>query len=191
METILAICAGIGLAAACGFRVFVPLLAMGIAVHSGKLDPPGNGFDWVGTWPALVVFGAATAAEIGAYFVPWLDHALDTIASPAAVGAGTLSAAVFLPELHPAIKWSLALIAGGGAAGVIQTGTVAARAISGATTGGLGNPAVSTVESTTSIVLSILAILVPILAAVLVVALIVLVVRKIAAWRRRRAPVPA
>ncbi len=31
MEVLLSICLGIGLSAACGFRVFVPLLAMSIA----------------------------------------------------------------------------------------------------------------------------------------------------------------
>src|SRR5688500_8630480 len=75
MEPLLAACAGIARSAACGCRVFVPLLVMGIAAHSAKIDL-APGFDWVGSWPAMILFGTATAAEIAAYFVPWIDNAL-------------------------------------------------------------------------------------------------------------------
>ena len=190
MDALLAICAGIALAAACGFRVFVPLLAMSAGAASGMLSP-GKGMEWVGSTPTLIVLGVASALEIAAYYIPVVDHFLDTIATPAAVVAGTIAAAALLPgnQLHPAIKWAAALIAGGGAAGVVQVGTVSARGVSGATTATVGNPIVATIENIFATVLSVLAIVVPILAALIVVVTFVWVGRVIARWRRRRVAV--
>lgn len=188
METLIAIAAGIGLAAACGFRVFLPLLATSLAARGGYLNPSG-GFDWIGSQIALVVFGAAALAEVVAYFIPWVDHALDLIASPAAAAAGTVAAAAAFGEIHPAIKWSAALIAGGGAASVVQAGTVAARALSGGTTAGVGNPVVALGELAGSLVLSVLSILLPIAGLLLAVVVLVLVLwtgRRL--LRRRRLP---
>jgi hypothetical protein len=36
---------------------------------------------WLGSDAALVAFATALVVEIGAYYVPWLDNALDTIAT--------------------------------------------------------------------------------------------------------------
>src|SRR5437879_3243036 len=115
MEILMSIRLGIGLSAACGFRVFVPLLVMSIASLSGHL-PLAHGFEWIGSYPALIAFSVATCVEIFGYYVPWLDHLLDTIASPAAIMAGTLVTASLVTDLGPFWKWSLAIIAGGGAA---------------------------------------------------------------------------
>jgi hypothetical protein len=185
MDLLLAVCAGVGLAAACGLRVFVPLLVTGLAVHFGHLHPPG-GLDWIGSGPALVMFAVAAVVEVAAYYVPWLDHALDTVTSPGAVVAGVLVAAAAMPDLHPAVRWSAALIAGGGPAAVVQAGSVLTRGVSGATTGGLGNPAVSTAEWVMAVLLSILAIVLPVLAALVVVAFLVWAIRKIVRWSRGR-----
>jgi hypothetical protein len=193
MELLSAIAAGIALAAACGFRVFLPLMATSIAARAGYIHPSG-GFEWLDSNVALALFGAAAVAEVGAYYIPWLDHALDTIASPAAVIAGTIVAAAALGDVHPALKWSSALIAGGGAAAAVQGGTVATRAVSGGTTGGLGNPVVATFELVASIVMSILAIVVPILALILTIVLLFFVfrvARRFFRTRRERATTAA
>jgi hypothetical protein len=176
MELLTAIAAGIALAAACGFRVFLPLMATSIAARAGYIDP-SHGFEWLNSNVALALFGAASVAEVAGYYIPWIDHALDTIASPAAVIAGTFVAAAAFGDIHPAIKWSAALIAGGGAAAAVQGGTVATRAVSGGTTGGLGNPIVATVELIASIVMSILAIVVPILALIVTIILLIVLFR--------------
>src|SRR3954468_14384011 len=112
MPTLVAICAGVALAAACGFRVFLPLLFMAIAARI-KLVPLSPHFAWLGSNTALILLGVATVVEIGAYYIPWLDHALDVIASPTAVGAGVLAVAALLPTDDPAIRWALAIVAGG------------------------------------------------------------------------------
>lgn len=170
------ICAGLALAAACGFRVFVPLLGMGAAVAGGVIEP-SSGWEWVGSMPALIVLGVATAVEVAAYYVPWVDNLLDTVATPAAIGAGTIVAGAVLPMDEPWAKWTLAALGGGGVAGVVQAGTVLARAVSTGTTGGFGNFTISTAEWVSAVVAVLLAILVPIVAAVLIVLLVVFIAR--------------
>jgi len=185
MEAFLSILVGIGLSAACGFRVFVPLLIVSIAAATGHLTLT-PGWEWIGSTPALISFSVATALEIGAYCIPWVDNVMDAAAAPAAVVAGTMITASFIGEMNPFMKWSLALIAGGGVAGVVQLGTTALRAMSTTLTGGLANPAISTVEAGGSLVLSLMALLVPILTIVLVLGVLVFAVKKIAQWRTSR-----
>jgi hypothetical protein len=162
METVLSVCLGIGLSAACGFRVFVPLLAMSIASLSGHLTL-ATGFDWIGTYPALITFSIATALEIAGYYLPWVDNMLDSLATPAAVIAGTLVTAALVTDLSPMLKWTLAIIGGGGVAGLVQGATVLVRGASSATTGGLANPLFATLELGSSIFTSFMAITVPLL----------------------------
>ncbi len=163
MNTTLGILAGLGLAAACGFRVFVPLLVASIAVHAGYLSPSPE-FAWLGSTPALLAFGVATVAEVLAYYVPWLDHALDTLASPAAVVAGSVLAASLAVDVDPFLRWTLAIIAGGGLAATVQSGTVAARGMSFSVSGGLANPVVATAELGGALATSALAVVAPWLA---------------------------
>jgi len=158
----MSICLGIGLSAACGFRVFVPLLVMSVAAMSGHLHL-AHGFEWIGTYPALLSFAVATCLEVAGYYIPWVDHLLDAIASPAAVVAGTLVTASLVTEMSPLLKWTLAVIAGGGAAGMVQGATVLARGASTATTGGLANPLVSTLELVGAVVTSVAAVVAPML----------------------------
>jgi hypothetical protein len=106
--------------------------------------------------------------EIGAYYIPWLDHFLDTLATPAAIVAGTIVTASMVTDVSPYFRWTLAVIAGGGIAGAVQGTTVLARGVSLATTGGLGNPIVATLELGGSIFASIAAIVAPILALVII-----------------------
>jgi len=166
METLLSICIGIGLSAACGFRVFVPLLVMNIASLSGHLTL-APGFAWIGSYPALVAFSVATVLEVAGYYVPWVDHLLDTIATPAAVVAGILVTASMVTGMSPFLKWSLAIIAGGGAAGLVQGTTVLTRGASTATTGGLANPLFATIELGGAVATSLVAILVPVVGVLL------------------------
>jgi len=178
MDTLLSICVGIGLSAACGFRVFVPPLVMSIASLFGHLTLSPS-FEWMGSYPALVVFAVATAIEIAAYYIPWVDNLLDTIATPMAIAAGTFVTASVIPEGDPMLQWTVALIAGGGAAGTIQAFTGIGRLASTMMTGGLGNPLISTIESGGSIILSGLAIAVPVFAVCLVAVLLVFTLSKL------------
>ena len=147
-------CLGIGLAASAGFRVFVPLFALSLAAHFGF--DLSDKWQWVGDWPALVTLGIATLFEIGAYFIPWIDNILDTIAVPLATIAGTLLMGITLTGVDSEIiQWVLAIITGGGTAAVISGTTASGRAASTATTGGIGNFLVSGGETAAASVLSI------------------------------------
>ncbi len=168
MDTLLPIALGLGLSAACGFRVFVPLLALSIASFSGWV-PLSNGFEWVGTIPAIIAFATATALELAAYYIPWFDSMLDTIATPVAVVAGIVTSLSVFTELTPLLKWTLAFIGGGGAAGLIQGATALLRLKSSAFTLGIGNPIVATLELAGSIIVSAMALFVPLIALCFVV----------------------
>ncbi len=179
MELFISICIGIGLAASSGFRIFVPMLAANIASLSG-FHQFGSGFEWLNTWTAFGILVSASVAEIAAYYIPVLDNALDHIALPVAVAAGTLLSASFITaDISPALKWGLGLLAGGGTAGVIHSGMAMLRLGSTAATGTLANPLVTTAENGASITFSILALLVPIVLAVLVLILVIYILRKI------------
>ncbi|HSQ75495.1 MAG TPA: DUF4126 domain-containing protein [Bacteroidota bacterium] len=167
METAVSIALGIGLAAAAGFRVFIPLLALSIAGLTNTLEL-SQGFAWIGTIPALIAFGTATVVEVAAYYIPWVDNILDSIATPAAVVAGTIASASVITDISPLLKWVLALIGGGGIAGLIQGATVLARAKSSVVTAGLGNPVVATAELGGSIFTTVLSFLAPFLTIILV-----------------------
>jgi hypothetical protein len=169
MDSALAVIVGVGLAASCGFRVFAPLLVVSGATNAGYLEVAA-GFDWIGTWPAFVAFAVAAVVEIGAFYIPWLDHLLDAIASPVAVIAGAVLFAAVTVDLDPFLRWSLAIIAGGGSAAIVQGGTVLTRAASTATTAGLGNFIVNTIETMAGFLFSVLSIVVPVVAIVLLAA---------------------
>ena len=198
MNEVMAVFAGVGLAAACGFRVFVPLFVASLAANTGMetefmgafhLEQVLGEHHWLGSTPVTVMLGVATVVEIGSYYVPWIDNALDTVATPMAVGAGTLITGTMLPEFmgDGSIKWVTAMIAGGGTAGAVQGASVIARGTSTATTGGVGNPAVSTAELGGSVLTAGLAVFVPILAGVLVLFLLYFVIRTIFRFFKARA----
>jgi hypothetical protein len=163
MDTFLGLALGLGLAAAAGFRVFVPLLALSLAARGGYV-PLSTGFEWIASDAALAACGAATALEIGAYYVPLVDHALDVIASPAAVLAGMVLSASVMTDLPPLIKWTAVVVGGGGLAALVQGSTVALRAASTATTGGIGNIIVATGEAGGAVGLTLLALVLPLAA---------------------------
>ncbi|MEM1204753.1 MAG: DUF4126 domain-containing protein [Acidobacteriota bacterium] len=163
MDTLLTIALGIGLAAACGFRIFVPLLVINLAAQSGRVELAG-GFEWMGSTPALIVFGTATVLEILAYYVPFVDNLLDTVATPSAVVAGIIATASQVGDMDPMLTWSVAIIGGGGAAGAVQGVTAVTRQISSLATAGFGNPIFSTLELGGSLVMTALAIFMPLLA---------------------------
>jgi hypothetical protein len=176
-EALLGIAVGFGLAAAAGFRVFVPLLAAAIASKTGVLEL-SPGFLWLATTPALAALGTATLLEVGAYSVPWLDQLLDLVATPAAMVAGMLAAASVVVDLPPVLKWGAVLLAGG-AAGVTQGATVFTRFKSTTLTGGVGNPIVSTLELVSAVVTSVLAIFLPVITFVAVLLLFVIFTRRV------------
>lgn len=172
VEIIIAALTGIGLSAACGFRIFLPLLALNLASMFGYIGL-APGFEWIAGKPVTVAFGLATVLEIIAYYVPWLDNVMDTIASPVSVIAGTIATASLITDIPPSLKWTISIIAGGGIAGLLQGATVALRAKSSLFTGGLANFIVASLELAASLIVSLLSILIPVAAFVLTLLLFI------------------
>lgn len=167
VQLLFGLCVGISLSAACGFRVFVPLLVVALAVHFGGFHVNEN-FAWIGSWMSILMLSTATVVEVLGYYIPWVDNLLDTLSTPLAIVAGTVVMCGMLPDLHPCLKWGIAGVLGGGSAGVVQASTAILRGGSTATTGGLGNCLVSTGENVCSVIVSVLAILLPLLACIVI-----------------------
>lgn len=174
METslLISLFLGVGLAAASGFRIFLPLFALSLAGHF-DLWFLNEQWQWLGTTAALVTLGVAMLAELLAYYIPWVDNLLDTIAIPLAGIAGTAIMVATMSDVSPLVTWSLAIIAGGGTAAAVKSAAAGTRLSSSVTTAGLGNPIVSTLETGGAITLSILSFIAPVVAGFL--ALLILV----------------
>jgi hypothetical protein len=181
-ELLLSVALGVGLAAATGFRVFIPLLVAGLAARAGWV-PLVDSFAWLQSTPALVVLGTAAAMEILAFYVPGVDHALDVIAGPLTIAAGILVSASVMVDMPPQVRWPIAVIAGGGIAGITKATAALIRAKTAAVTGGLGNPVVSTAETAGAATVSIIAVIAPLLCLALAIVIVVWMVRRL---RRRR-----
>lgn len=168
VEIVISVFLGIGLAAAVGFRVFLPLLILSVAGYYDYI-PLNESWQWIGSMTSIIVLGIATLIELFGYYIPWVDNLLDMISIPLAAIAGTVVIVATVSELNPAVTWALAIIAGGGTATVIKGNTSALRLTSTASTGGLANPLVTTLETGSSILVSIASIFVPIVGFILVI----------------------
>jgi hypothetical protein len=184
-EIITALALGIGLAAATGFRVFVPLLIAGIAARLGVL-PLNEHFSWLSGNTALLCFGVATVVEVAAYYIPFVDNLLDHISTPLAIGAGTLVSASVLPGDNELLKWITGFIIGGGTAAVVQGGTTALRLGSTGTTAGTGNFLVATGENIAAVITPVIAIVIPVVVALFFLWATFLVLRLILKRRKRK-----
>jgi hypothetical protein len=181
----LSIVLGVVLAASTGFRVFLPMLIAGGAAFAGYL-PIGDSFSWLATPAALIMLGVAALVEIVAYYIPGLDNLLDTLAAPAALVAGTVLSAAVMTDMPPLLKWTAAIVAGGGAAGVTQALTSIVRVKSTIFTGGVGNPAVSTAELGGAFLIPLIALAAPLAAFAVVLLVLWFAIRLL--WRWRQAP---
>jgi hypothetical protein len=190
MELLTNIALGIALSACCGFRVFIPLLAGALAGHFQFFSLPAD-MQWLASWPAIICFGTAAIAEIAAYYIPFIDNLLDTIATPLSVAAGTVLATSFLPlaDVDPLLRWGTGLLAGGSSAGIIHIGTGLLRLFSSKATIGTGNAIVSTTENAAAISGSLLSFIIPVLVAAALILLIVWILVKLTGrlmWRKKR-----
>ena len=168
LDLAMSVALGIGLAAATGFRLFLPLLVLSVTAYTGHVNL-NESFAWLATPAAVIMLGTAAIVEIAAFYIPGVDNLLDTVATPGAVVAGTIASAAVMTDLPPMLKWTAAIIAGGGVAGITQGLTAILRAKSTVFTGGLGNSTVATAVLGSATLISILALAAPLAALALVV----------------------
>ncbi len=178
MSLCLALCMGIALSAACGLRVFLPLLVVAACSRCG-LASVSDEMAWLGSDVALLCLSAATVLELAAYYMPWLDNALDAVQGPLAVLAGALVMTGVLAEQPDWLQWGVGLVAGAGTAGGVKLLASALRLGSTATTGGLANWILSTLENIGAFIGSLLALVAPVLAVAGLLLLVYLLRRRI------------
>ena len=186
IETVLSIFLGIGLAASVGFRVFVPLFALSLAAHF-NLWELNDSWQWIGSLTAVITLGVATVVEIIAYYIPYIDNLLDSIAIPLATIAGIAVMVSTVADLSPVITWALAIIAGGGTAASVASSSGATRLASTTTTGGIANPLVSTIETGASVIMAVVSLFIPVLAFVFVLIIFYLIFRLYKKMKRSKA----
>jgi hypothetical protein len=162
---------------------------MSVAGVSGYMSFSA-GFEWIASYPALIIFGVATILEIVAYFVPYVDNILDMASLPIGVVAGIIVVASVVTDVDPILRWTLAVIAGGGIAAGTGVISNAVHALSTATTGGTANPAVSTVESGATVVMTILSVVLPIVGVLVVALVLFLTIRYVIRRKKKKEASP-
>jgi hypothetical protein len=176
-----AVLTGIGLAGAAGLNAYIPLMVVGVLIHTGHLTV-GAPFNALGQTPILIVLAVLLAVEFFADKVPGVDSVNDVIATVIRPAAGAFLAAGSLGTLTNLPPWV------GVAAGIITAGTVhgvkaTSRPVINVGTAGIGGPTVSVVEDVVALVASLLAIVAPLLLAIVVVIGVILGAN---VWRNRR-----
>lgn len=175
---------GIALSACCGFRVFIPMLIAGLSSRFHLFQFAGS-FSWLSSTPALITLGTASVLEIAAYYIPFVDNILDTIATPLSAIAGTLLATSILPIDSEWMRWIIGIVAGGGGAGLVASGTGLLRLLSSKATLGMGNGMVATVENMSAIAGSLISFLIPIIMAILFLLFFVFTIKRLFALKSK------
>lgn len=174
---ILPILAGILLAAATGFRVFLPLAALSWAANLNYFElQPSLG--WLGTKTAAGILTAAVVIEILADKFPAVDNFLDSINTFVKPIAGALVMAAPLISLDPAYAIVIGIAAGSTVAGGIHLLKAKARLAANLLTFGLAAPVLSVAEDAFTLLVIAAAIFVPLVGLVLVGVIFFFLIRK-------------
>lgn len=181
MESLVSLCLGLALSASCGFRVFVPLLIISTAAVENWITLPED-LLWLDSNQAIILFGVASLAEVILYYFPWLDNALDLITLPLASAVGIWVTQSYLPEMTPLAQWTLAIIAGGGTAGITKTLNSLLRVGSTGMTGGLSNPIFSTIELVGAAMIATMSMIVPLAMGLIITCVLIGGVVKAGFW---------
>ncbi|WP_309571127.1 DUF4126 domain-containing protein [Deinococcus sp.] len=164
MELLSGLLSSLGLSGAAGLNAFIPLLLVGLLNRFGVMHL-AQPYDLLGNTWVLVGVGVLGALDFVGDKIPGVDHVLHVVGGVvnAAAGAILFASHAGVADLPPALSMALGLMVAGG---VHATRTVV-RPVATATTAGLGNPVVSSVEDGTSLLLSVLAVFAPVLAVAL------------------------
>lgn len=183
LEALTGILSAFGLSSAAGLNAYLPLLIVALTARYTDLIQLQAPWDALTNPWVIAVLVVLLVVEVVADKIPAVDHANDVIQTVVRPTAGAIlfaSSGNVIGDIHPA----LALICGILVAGSVHGVKATFRPVVTATTGGIGNPVVSTVEDVASFILTVMAILAPILAFVLLVLTVWLIGRW---WRGRKA----
>ena len=144
---LIAVAAGVVLAASAGLRAFVPLFAVGVASRTFGWDLASE-MQWLASNTALTCLGIASALEVAADKIPVVDHALDAVHTIIGPIAGALAGLSVWLHFPPAVAAALALVVGAPVAGSVHLLAATTRVKSTAVSGGTLNPVASTTTHT-------------------------------------------
>ncbi len=181
MDAVLSVFTAFGLSTSAGLNAYVPLLVVALLARFTDLITLNPPWDALESWWVIGVLVVLLLIEILVDKVPAVDSINDAIQTFVRPVAGALlfaASAGTISDAHPV----LALICGLLVAGGVHAAKATARPVITATTGGLANPVVSTLEDVVSLVVAIVAILLPLLVLFLLLLMVFLFIR----WRRRR-----
>jgi uncharacterized membrane protein len=167
IQLLLHLAMGISLSACAGLRAFLPLLVVG-AAGRWEVVPLGESFDWLGSTPALIVFGIAVVTELVADKVPVVDNVLDGMQVFVKPIAGAFVTATVVADWAPLYVAVAAIIGGGSLAGLVHVTKAKLRLLSSVTTAGVANPAISVTEDVGVAMASVGSLFAPFVVAVLV-----------------------
>lgn len=181
-----AVCLALGLSAACGFRTFLPLLALSVVARLRLFDfALSDSLSWIGSDAALLTLAVAALVEFAGDKIPFVDNLLSLVSTVTRPVAGMLAAGAAVSTHDPVVAGIAALIVGLPTAAAVHTVSATSRVASTVQTGGLANPILSTIEDVVSAAMVALAFLAPVLAALLLVAFGVAAYRMIRGLGRR------
>ena len=187
-EAISGLSAAFGLSGSAGLNAYIPLLLVALAARFPMSDPLVKlqaPFDLLGSWWAIGLIAVLLVVEIVADKIPAVDTVNDTIQTFIRPAAGAIlfaGSANVITDVHPILALGSGLLVAGG----VHATKTAARPVVTVTTGGIGNPIVSTLEDIVAFVVSLLAILLPIIAALLLLTFLFVVIYFVRRWRQRR-----
>jgi len=159
MAALTSVFSAFGLSASAGLNAYLPLLIVSVAAKLGvfKLEAP---FDVMKSWWVIGALVVLLIIEMFVDKVPAVDtinDVINTLVRPAAGAILFAASANVITDLSPVISIILGLLM----AGSVHVAKATARPVITATTAGVGNPVISTVEDLIAAVTSLLAVLLP------------------------------
>lgn len=183
-QAFLSLATAFGLSTAAGLNAYIPLLTVALLARLTSLITLNPPYDALSSWWVIATLGVLLAVEVLVDKIPAADTANDivhTFIRPAA-GAILFAASTNVIGLHPV----LAAIGGVILAGGVHAAKAGGRPVVTATTAGMGNPIVSTIEDVISFVTSLLAIVAPYAVLALVAIALSLFIWRLGRPRRSR-----
>lgn len=183
IDAITGLATSFGLSSSAGLNAYLPLLIVALAARFTdwlKLNEPWSALTngWI-----IALLAVLLVVEVVADKIPAVDHANDVIHTFIRPAAGAILFAAssnVVADVHPVLAMACGVVVAGGVHAVKAT----ARPVVTATTAGVGNPIVSTIEDVVAALIALLSILIPVLIALFL--LLLFVVMASWYWRRRR-----
>ena len=185
IEGLLNLASAFGLSTSAGLNAYIPMLVLALLARFTRLVELGEPWSALTSWWIIGLLVVLLSVDVLADKIPAIDTVNDVIQTLVRPTAGAIVFAATTQntiDLHPVLGFACGVVLAGG----VHLAKSGGRPVVTATTGGVGNPIVSTIEEIVATLVSLAAIIFPYLILAwffLLVLLIYLVVR----WRRQRA----